>query len=203
MFLINSPFLHFIGFVENVTVLIGISAYGKAIAGVIHQPFHQKEVGKTFWGVVGLGAFGFDYMEPPENSNLRLITSKSHWSDALRETFEGFPDAVVTKAGGSGYKALKVIDGSQDVYLYPQRGTKKWDSCAPEAILRSAGGIVTDCLGQDIDYAASEKRFHVNWTGLLASKMNSESHMKLAQKIPENIQQALKNDFIAKTQSKI
>ena len=189
------------GFVENVTVLIGISAHGKAVAGVIHQPFHQKDAGRTFWGVVGLGAFGFDYAQKPENSSLRIITSKSHWSDLLKETFDAFPDATVSKVGGSGYKALKVIDGSQDVYLYPQRGTKKWDSCAPEAIVRSAGGILTDCLGQDINYAATEKKFHVNWTGIIASKLDSEAHHKLVKQIPEKIQQALKDDFNAKTQA--
>ena len=174
-----------LGFVENVTVLIGISAHGKAVAGVIHQPFHQKDAGRTFWGVVGLGAFGFDYAKKADDSSLRIITSKSHWSDLLKETFDAFPGATVTKAGGSGYKALKVVEDNQDVYLYPQRGTKKWDTCAPEAILRASGGIMTDCLGQNIDYSATEKRFHVNWTGVIASKFDSNAHQKLAKQIPE------------------
>ena len=52
------------GFVEHVTVLIGIAVDGAAVAGVVHQPFFQRrdvagtnnnEDGRTVWGVVGLG----------------------------------------------------------------------------------------------------------------------------------------------------
>jgi 3'(2'), 5'-bisphosphate nucleotidase len=45
-----------------------------------------------------------------------------------------------------------VAQGVADVYLYPQPGTKRWDSCAPEAILRELGGVVTDKFGKDIVY---------------------------------------------------
>lgn len=48
------------GLLDHVTVLIGIAFEGKAIAGVIHQPYYnyQKkdaELGRTMWGLVGLG----------------------------------------------------------------------------------------------------------------------------------------------------
>ena len=134
----------FSGSVENVTVLIGVSAHGKAVAGIIHQPFYQKDVGRTFWGVVGLGAFGIS-TNKPDPDRLYIITSKSHWSEAIQEALQAFPEAKVTKAGGSGYKVMQVIEGNHDVYIYPRLGTKKWDSCAPEAILRSVGGTLT-CL---------------------------------------------------------
>ena len=29
---------------------------------------------------------------------------------------------------------------------------KEWDTCAPEAILRAAGGLVTDCVGAPLRY---------------------------------------------------
>jgi myo-inositol-1(or 4)-monophosphatase len=29
---------------------------------------------------------------------------------------------------------------------------KEWDTCAPEVILREAGGTVTDCLGAPLRY---------------------------------------------------
>eukprot|EP00111_Clytia_hemisphaerica_P017741 TCONS_00052483-protein len=185
------------GSVENVTVLIGISAHGKAIAGVIHQPFYEQDVGRTFWGVVGLGAFGINTTKPEDPNRFHLITSKSHWSDSLKETFASFKDATVLKAGGSGYKVMQVIEGNADVYLYPQRGTKKWDSCGPEAILRSVGGVVTDGLGDEIDYAAVEKRFHVNWRGLVASL--GKDHQKVIEQIPLKTKEALQADYDVKT----
>jgi hypothetical protein len=39
---------------------------------------------------------------------------------------------------------------------YPVKGTKKWDSCAPDAILRAAGGLLTDGLGAEISYDPAE-----------------------------------------------
>ena len=49
--------MHVLGAVEHVTVLIGISAFGRAVAGVINQPFYQAD-GRTIWGVANLGGFG-------------------------------------------------------------------------------------------------------------------------------------------------
>lgn len=42
----------------------GVAINGKALGGVIHQPFYGheledcSELGRTIWGYVGLGAFG-------------------------------------------------------------------------------------------------------------------------------------------------
>ena len=50
------------GFLNHVTVLVGIAIGKKAIGGVIHQPFwnyqsqqKDKVLGRTFYGVVGAG----------------------------------------------------------------------------------------------------------------------------------------------------
>ena len=50
------------GLLDHVTVLIGLSWQGKSIGGVIHQPYfnYQKEgveLGRTLWGLVGLGKY--------------------------------------------------------------------------------------------------------------------------------------------------
>jgi 3'-phosphoadenosine 5'-phosphosulfate (PAPS) 3'-phosphatase len=43
------------------------------------------------------------------------------------------PNSKLIKAGGAGYKFLTILDGLADVYVYPVDGTKRWDTCAPEA----------------------------------------------------------------------
>ena len=50
------------GFLDHVTVLVGIAIGKDAIGGVIHQPFwnyqnqdKDKVLGRTFYGVVGAG----------------------------------------------------------------------------------------------------------------------------------------------------
>lgn len=48
----------------------------------------------------------------------------------------------VLKVGGSGHKVLLLIEGKAHAYVFPSPGCKKWDTCAPEAILHALGGKV-------------------------------------------------------------
>ena len=56
----------FPGYLDHVTVLIGIAVKGVATAGIINQPFHNYEAAsadpdkkygtsRAIWGIVGLG----------------------------------------------------------------------------------------------------------------------------------------------------
>uniref|UniRef100_A0A1B0ATQ1 Inositol polyphosphate 1-phosphatase n=1 Tax=Glossina palpalis gambiensis TaxID=67801 RepID=A0A1B0ATQ1_9MUSC len=47
-------------------------------------------------------------------------------------------------SAGAGHKALKVITGEVDVYVLSKGSTYKWDTCAPQAILRSLNGGIFD-----------------------------------------------------------
>lgn len=146
------------------------------------------------WGVVGLGAFGIT-KQPAPTGRCNIVTTKSHYSEALKETLDAFPDATIVNTDGSGYKILSVIEGVNDAYLYPQPGTKRWDTCAPEAILRSLGGTLTDSFGQDIDYSRTERKYHMNWTGLVATLKN---HDYFIGKIPDHAKQTLKDLLASK-----
>lgn len=42
---------------EQVTVLIGIAYKGRPVAGIIHQPYHEK-LGRTVWAIQGCGVHG-------------------------------------------------------------------------------------------------------------------------------------------------
>ena len=47
-------------------------------------------------------------------------------------------------ASGAGYKILCVIEGHVDAYILTKGSTFKWDTCGPQAILRSLGGGIVD-----------------------------------------------------------
>ena len=55
------------------------------------------------------------------------------------------PDEVL-RQGGAGNKVLRVIEGDAHAYVFASPGTKKWDTCAPEAILVAMGGRLTGKL---------------------------------------------------------
>jgi 3'(2'), 5'-bisphosphate nucleotidase len=50
----------------------------------------------------------------------------------------------------------------------------QWDTCGPEAILREAGGVVTDANGQALKYNVPELR---NLSGIIAT--NGPLHEKI------------------------
>ena len=50
------------------------------------------------------------------------------------------------KVGGSGHKVLLLIEGKAHAYVFPSPGCKKWDTCAPEAILHALGGKVSEII---------------------------------------------------------
>jgi 3'(2'), 5'-bisphosphate nucleotidase len=133
---------------DSVTVMIGISWKGFPVAGVIHQPLTNT----TAWGVVGVGAFGFNRKKAPAERR-KVVTTRLHFSYNMLKVLEVIKPTEIQKCGGAGGKMLRVLRGEADAYIHADVGTKKWDSCAGDAIIRAAGGMVTDMYGRDIDYS--------------------------------------------------
>lgn len=44
------------------------------------------------------------------------------------------------------------MEGRAHAYVFASPGCKKWDTCAPEAVLESIGGILTDLDGNYYKY---------------------------------------------------
>lgn len=60
------------------------------------------------------------------------------------------------RAGGAGYKALKVIKGEVGSLIFIDAKTSKWDSCAGEAIVRAMGGFSIKPSLTEINYVVEE-----------------------------------------------
>lgn len=71
------------GLVEHVSVLIGIAIGKTAVGGVIHQPYYKNDetgtLGRTLWGVDGVGFGGFAPKHPPEGE--RIVTTTRYTGD--------------------------------------------------------------------------------------------------------------------------
>ncbi len=152
-------------------VMLGLCVKGRPTVGVVAQPV----TGSLWMGALGTGA----WKELPRAerqalrtsgvripSDIRLVASKSHRS----EYYERFRHALgITDEmalGSVGLKVALIAEGSRDLYVYPGGQTKIWDSCAPEAILASAGGRMTDREGNQLRY--TDGSLH-NSRGLVAS----------------------------------
>ncbi|XP_039981203.1 3'(2'),5'-bisphosphate nucleotidase 1 isoform X3 [Xiphias gladius] len=182
------------GLLDNVTVLIGIAYGGRAIAGVINQPFYNYQVGagahlgRTLWGMPGLGAFGFQLREVPGDRRI-VTTTRSHSNKLVTDCVDAMEPHEVIRVGGAGNKIIQLVEGKASAYVFASPGCKKWDTCAPEAILHAVGGKLTDMHGNAYRYDANVK--HMNSAGVLATLRNHEYYVS---RVPHSVLQALKSD---------
>jgi len=170
-----------LGNLESPLTLIGIAHKSEALAGVMYQPLFGD--GHLYWGIVGVGVFGVTKKPRDNLSEFVVTTTKSHASEINDDTIRKISPQKVIRVGGCGYKTLLVIDGTADAYVYATSGTKKWDTCAPEALLKAAGGCLTDLRGFAIDY--SPKEDVQNPDGILAAK-TAELHSRMLTLLPKH-----------------
>ena len=143
-------------------VMIGLAVGGVAEVGVVTVPV----LGHVLFGRVGRGAYrdtgGGSPLEQLRVTDLsdptraRAVVSRSHRSARLVPILERLGVTNEITCGSVGLKVARVVTGDADLYVHPTRGAKKWDACAPAAILHAAGGRFTDLDGNDIDYRATE-----------------------------------------------
>lgn len=81
------------GLLDNVTVLIGIAHGGKAIAGVINQPFYNYQVSESVWEPV----------KPPIILNVRSARRRSRFGEDYMGNV-GIGSLWISAAGSSGWQ---------------------------------------------------------------------------------------------------
>lgn len=87
---------------------------------------------------------------------VRLLHSRSHRPEGLERLAEVLGKVELVPLGSAGLKCSGVAAGAGDLYVHPVPYMKEWDTCAPEAVLRGAGGRVTDCRGEPLRYGKED-----------------------------------------------
>ena len=182
------------GHIVHVTVLIGISVGGKAVGGVIHQPYtHPNDtVGRTVWGLIGLGVRGIDVDVGPhkKGQGLHVAASRPQYNEHLHHITGPLNTAQCVINGGCGYKMLLILEGKVDTYIFPSKRSFKWDTCAGEALIRASGGTLTDIHGKDIDYACYADDNHELRSGFVVT-LDEELHQIIVSNVPSHVKAAL------------
>ena len=101
-------------------------------------------------------------------SKLRLIMSpkSSQTRDMVKEVFDS---SNMLEALACGFGFDQIVKQQADIYLRLRGGTKRWDSCAGEGIIKGAGGYVYTCDGQEMVYSISKHESYENKQGFIAS----------------------------------
>ena len=89
--------------------------------------------------------------------------------------------------GSIGCKIASILRGESDIYisltLPGQSAPKDWDFAAPEAILKTAGGAITNLDNQDLSYGIS----NYEKGGIIIASNNRENHENLCLQLKEII----------------
>lgn len=175
----------------NCQSLVGIAVSNKAVAGAMGLPFPKGDLEtcpSIVYGLVdvGSGVYGQELdMKTSTDSNPSLATGDAPLPvmvaarDIVKERFGGTNKLY----GGAGNKILATAFGVTDCTVQHKYGGP-WDTCAPEAVIRSMGGKITDLFGDPISVYADSKR---NAFGFVATFRDSRiSHAELCSNLQEN-----------------
>ncbi len=127
---------------------------------------------------------------PPSNKNLKemvLVTSKNHRNATLKNLIEKIEFKEVIIMGSIGCKITSIIRGESDIYIclsMPGKSSPKdWDFAAPAAILKSAGGSVTNLDNQELTYGKS----NFEQGGIIVASNNHLMHQSICLEIKKII----------------
>lgn len=138
-------------------IMLGFAEAGVATVGVVDCP----ALGERYGGALGSGAFRMtkDGRSPihisavTELGRSRCAVSRFHRSKELDAKLDALGVAELVPTGSAGIKGVRVASGALEIYAHPSgSAVKLWDTCAPEAIVRAAGGIWSDGRGRAFDY---------------------------------------------------
>jgi 3'(2'), 5'-bisphosphate nucleotidase len=145
-------------------VMLGLAVEGRAQLGVVYQPVLDK----LYAGVVGEGAIleergatrALGVSGVSEPAQLSLVVSRSHRSQSTDEVVRRLGITRERPSGSVGLKVGLIAEQVADVYVHLSGRSSLWDACAPEAILRAAGGRFTDLQGAELDYRRTDMQNH-------------------------------------------
>jgi 3'(2'), 5'-bisphosphate nucleotidase len=153
----------FIARTGDFAVMLGLAEAGVATVGVIDCPAR----GEVYGGIVGRGgregeAFCIrgGQRQPIRVSSAtdlaacRCAVSRFQRSRGVNAKLEALGVRELVPVGSAGVKAVRIASGALEIYAHPSKGqVKLWDACAPDAIVRAAGGLYTDGTGRAFEYA--------------------------------------------------
>ena len=152
-------------------VQIGLAENGEAVLGVVYVPtenilyYASKDAGA--WMIADAKtAERLQVSDETDFARMNLAVSRNHRSPRMSLVVESFGLKKEIRRGSVGLKIGLIARRFCDLYIHLSPRTKHWDTCAPEIILREAGGRMTDLFGEKIIYNSPDVH---NYNGVLAT----------------------------------
>ena len=120
---------------------------------------------------------------------MTIVTSKNHRNETLSNLIKKIGFKRVNVMGSIGCKIASILRGECDIYIcysLPGKSSPKdWDFAAPEAILRAAGGAITNINNEEIIYGNE----NYNQGGIIVASSNKQAHKNVCSQIKKIITQ--------------
>lgn len=137
-------------------VHIGLSERNEAVLGVVYQPTTDA----LYFARKGGGAFleqdgqtrALRTSARSEPGELRVGVSRQALDPGLEKCLLASGLAPRAARLGGSVKHMAMARGDLDAVLNLSPGEQEWDTCAPEVIMREAGGTITDGDGRPFRY---------------------------------------------------
>ncbi len=116
-----------------------------------------------------------------------LVTSKNHRNKTLSNLIDKINFDRVKIMGSIGCKIASILRGESDIYIclsLPEKSSPKdWDFAAPEAVLKAAGGSITNLDNEALVYGKS----NFEQGGIIVASNNYLKHGNICAEIKEII----------------
>ncbi len=116
-----------------------------------------------------------------------IVTSKNHNNQTLNNLIKKLNFKEVTVMGSIGCKIASILRGESDIYislsLPGESSPKDWDFAAPAAVLKAAGGAITNLNNEELIYGNS----NFQQEGIIIASSNRNNHEKICLEIKEII----------------
>ena len=114
---------------------------------------------------------------------MTIVTSKNHRNQKLKDLIEKIHFKKTIVMGSIGCKVASIIRGESDIYismsLPNQSSPKDWDFAAPEALLKAAGGSITNLDNQELVY----NKPSFEQSGIIIATSDKNTHPKICLEI--------------------
>ena len=181
----------FIQGTSNYAMHLALNYKNKPLIGIVLIPAKDElwiADGKEVWCEKRNGArFKPNLSTNKYFKDMTLVTSKNHRNNNLKNLIKKINFKDVSIMGSIGCKIASILRGDCDLYIclsLPYKSSPKdWDFAAPEAILKSSGGAITNLHNQELTYGKS----HFEQGGIIVASNNISNHKILCLEIKEII----------------
>jgi 3'(2'), 5'-bisphosphate nucleotidase len=121
--------------------------------------------------------------------DMTIVTSKNHRNQKLKDLIEKIHFKKTIVMGSIGCKVASIIRGESDIYislsLPGKTAPKDWDFAAPEAILKAAGGSITNIDNEELVYGSTDLKH----SGIIVASNNKKNHKRICSEVKEIIKE--------------